>query len=63
MKQKVFDLWNNKNSNYWIFQGNPNAFDMATAIKENLLEDWTVSAHKDKIKIGDKMKKVYIEYK
>ena len=26
-----------------------------TAIKNNLLEDWTVSAHKDKIKKGDKV--------
>ncbi len=55
VKQRVIDLWNNRNSNYWIFQGNPNAFDFETAIRNNLLEDWTVSAHKDKIKIGDKV--------
>lgn len=55
VKQRVVDLWNNRNSNYWIFQGNPNAFDFETAIRNNLLEDWTVSAHKDKIKIGDKV--------
>lgn len=55
IKQKVIDLWNSRNSNYWIFQGNPNAFDFETAIRNNLLEDWTVSAHKDKIKTGDKV--------
>jgi 5-methylcytosine-specific restriction protein B len=49
--------WNNerKNVNYWIFQGNPKVFDFETALKENLLDDWTVSAHKDKIKVGDKV--------
>ena len=51
----VFQLWNSRNSNYWIFQGNPNAFDFETAIRNNLLEEWTVSAHKDKIKTGDKV--------
>ncbi|MDQ3022030.1 MAG: EVE domain-containing protein [Bacteroidota bacterium] len=55
VKQKVIDLWNSRNSNYWIFQGNPNDFDFETAIRENLLEEWTVSAHKDKIKVGDKV--------
>lgn len=40
--------------NYWIFQGNPKAFDFETALKGQLLNDWTVSAHKDKISSGDK---------
>ncbi len=49
--------WNEqrKKINYWIFQGNPKVFDFETALKENLLDDWTVSAHKDKIKVGDKV--------
>jgi 5-methylcytosine-specific restriction protein B len=49
--------WNDqrKKNNYWIFQGNPKVFDFETALKENLLDDWTVSAHKDKIKGGDKV--------
>lgn len=49
--------WNDerKKVNYWIFQGNPKVFDFETALKENLLDDWTVSAHKDKIKVGDKV--------
>jgi Cdc6-like AAA superfamily ATPase len=41
--------------NYWIFQGNPKVFDFETALRENILTDWTVSAHKDKIKVGDKV--------
>jgi hypothetical protein len=42
-------------TNYWIFQGNPKIFDFETALRENVLNDWTVSAHKDKIKVGDKV--------
>jgi len=55
IRKKVTDLWNSRNANYWIFQGNPNVFDFETAIKNNILEDWTVTAHKDKIKVGDKI--------
>ena len=44
-----------KGINYWIFQGDPKVFDFETALKEDILTDWTVSAHKDKIKIGDKV--------
>lgn len=49
--------WNNerKKVNYWIFQGNPKVFDFETALREEILTDWTVSAHKDKIKVGDKV--------
>jgi len=44
-----------KDINYWVFQGNPKIFDFETALKEEVLKDWKVSAHKDKIKIGDKV--------
>lgn len=49
--------WNEqrKNVNYWIFQGNIKVFDFETALKENILTDWIVSAHKEKIKVGDKV--------
>jgi len=49
--------WNDerKKVNYWIFQGNPNVFDFQTALRDDLLTDWTVSAHKDKIKPGDQV--------
>ena len=49
--------WNDQRNkvNYWIFQGNPKVFDFETALKEEILTDWTVSAHKDKIKVGDKV--------
>jgi len=41
--------------NYWIFQGNPKVFDFETALKQKILTGWTVSAHKNKIKKGDKV--------
>lgn len=49
--------WNDerKKVNYWIFQGNPKVFDFETALRDEILTDWTVSAHKDKIKTGDKV--------
>jgi hypothetical protein len=49
--------WNDSQGkvNYWVFQGNPKVFDFETALKQEILSDWTVSAHKDKIKIGDKI--------
>ncbi|MCB0536611.1 MAG: EVE domain-containing protein [Bacteroidetes bacterium] len=49
--------WNDqrKKVNYWIFQGNPKVFDFETALRNEILTDWTVSAHKDKIKVGDKV--------
>jgi AAA domain (dynein-related subfamily)/EVE domain len=54
-----FDSWNWKqqstDSNYWIFQGNPKAFDFEKGFKEDLIDNWTVTTHKDKIKNGDKV--------
>ena len=40
---------------YWIFQGNPKIFDFKTALRNDLLTDWTVSSHKKSIKVGDKV--------
>lgn len=42
-------------ANYWVFQGNPKVYDFETAIRNNLVESWTVTAHLDKIKVGDKV--------
>lgn len=41
--------------NYWIFQGNPEVYDVENALESDTLVDWTVTAHKEKIKIGDKV--------
>lgn len=41
--------------NYWIFQGNPEAFDLTAALQQNILTSWTVTAHKDKIHPGDQV--------
>lgn len=42
-------------TNYWVFQGNPNYYDIVGALNANVLSNWQVVAHKDKIKIGDKV--------
>lgn len=49
--------WNDerKKVNYWIFQGNSTVFDFETALRKDILTAWTVSAHRDKIKVGDKV--------
>lgn len=51
-----YESWNykSKNCNYWIFQCNPDMFDLVKALDEYLVDTWTVSTHKDKIKEGDK---------
>ena len=45
----------NKITNYWLFQGNSKIFDVAGAMNNNALKTWSVRAHKDKIKKGDKV--------
>ncbi|MCH4551372.1 AAA family ATPase [Aestuariibaculum lutulentum] len=42
-------------TNYWVFQGSPKVFDFEEALNGSVLNDWTVTAHKDKIKVGDKV--------
>lgn len=41
--------------NYWIFQGSPKIYDTVGALNANAIKTWTVSAHRDKIKSGDKI--------
>lgn len=50
-------LWNDqqKKINYWLFQGNPKYYDVIGALKNNAINTWKVAAHKDKIKLGDKI--------
>jgi len=40
--------------NYWVFQGSPKIYNAVEAINADAVKTWTVSAHKDKIKPGDK---------
>jgi hypothetical protein len=54
-RNKALTIWNDRFINYWVFQCNPAEFDFETAVKKKLLNTWTVSAHKDKIKKGDKV--------
>lgn len=46
---------NLNNENYWIFQGNPKIYDISNALKNGHLKSWKVAAHKDTIKLGDKI--------
>jgi hypothetical protein len=53
-----FSIQNDKNSintNYWIFQGSPKIYNAVAAINADAVKSWTVSAHRDKIKKGDKI--------
>lgn len=54
-KNIALGIWHDRFINYWVFQCNPAEFDYAKAVKNNLLHDWTVAAHKDKIKTNDKV--------
>ena len=45
----------NGRTSYWVFQGNPKQFDFEVAMEQDAIETWTVTAHKDKIKVGDKV--------
>lgn len=54
-KSIALGIWHDRFINYWIFQCNPAEFDYVKAVKSNLLHDWTVAAHKDKIKTNDKV--------
>lgn len=54
-KSIALGIWHDRFINYWIFQCNPAEFDYVKAVKSNLLHDWTVAAHRDKIKTNDKV--------
>ena len=48
-------IGNDRDVNYWVFQGNPTVFDFETALREKSLTDFPVRAHWDRIKVGDKV--------
>ena len=48
-------LSDKKLGKYWVFQGNPEIYDITKALEEGHLKSWKVAAHKDKIKIGDQV--------
>lgn len=41
--------------NYWIFQANPDIFDVFSALKDNKVKSWLVNQNKGKVKSGDKV--------
>lgn len=44
-----------KEKGYWIFQGNPNIYNIIEALRDGNLKTFFVKTHKDKIKSGDKV--------
>lgn len=52
---QALSIWRDRFVNFWIFQGNPLEFNYEKAVRDNLLTHWTIAAHKDKIKINDKV--------
>ena len=44
-----------KQVNYWVFQGNPKVYDFVGTIKNNGIDRWNISAHRNRIKTGDKI--------
>jgi len=42
-------------SNVWIFQGNPDKFDVISYVKNNNIGNWSVNQHQDEINIGNKI--------
>ncbi len=53
--EEKFDSNREKEVNYWIFQGSPEIYDIERVLKTEHLKTWKVTAHKDKIKPGDKV--------
>lgn len=45
----------NNDVNYWVFQGNPKIYDIKGALNAGALKSWSVKAHKETIKPGDKI--------
>lgn len=41
--------------NYWVFQGNLTQFQIIKALEDKALRTWRVSAHADRIKVGDRI--------
>src|SRR5699024_4570136 len=41
--------------NYWVFQGNPEIYDINEALRAEHLKSWKVAAHKKRIRTGDKV--------
>ena len=44
-----------KQSNYWVFQGNPKIYNIISALNNNAVTTWSIKSHLDKIKSGDKI--------
>jgi len=54
-KTKLDTVIKSQGNNIWIFQGNPEKFDVVNALSDqnNPIDSWRVKQHKDEIKKGD----------
>jgi len=41
--------------NYWVFQANPKTYNLVEGLRTGVVDNWTVSAHRDRIRPGDKV--------
>ncbi len=55
LKEKLLSLASSNQTNHWIFQANPDYYDVVGALTNTSITSWKVAAHKDKIKIGHKI--------
>lgn len=55
LKEELLNLSSSKQPNYWLFQGNPDYYDVVHALTNSSITSWKVAAHRDKIKNGDKI--------
>jgi len=54
-KETTEQTTTNSSISYWVFQANPDVYDIFSALKDNVLVSWRVAQNKDKIKPGDKV--------
>lgn len=45
----------NKESKYWLFQANPDLYDLTNSLNQGLVQDWLVKSHGGRMTIGDKV--------
>jgi len=50
-------MWNTKHNqpNYWVFQCNPNVYDIVSALRGKMEARWRVAQHTKDIKVGDRV--------
>ncbi|MBC2734877.1 MAG: EVE domain-containing protein [Desulfobacteraceae bacterium] len=50
---KILEVFTTNEKNYWIFQANPEIYDIRSVLKNRASHSWTVSRYQNEIKVGD----------